>query len=50
MADQPAAAPAADTERSVPAELAMLQTQLREVERRLGQLADVISVRRGEAD
>jgi len=44
------AAAAADTERSVPAELAMLQTQLREVERRLGQLADVISVRRGEAD
>ena len=43
-------APAADTERSVPAELAMLQAQLREVERRLGQLADVISTRRGEPE
>ena len=41
---------AAEAERSVPAELAMLQAQLREVERRLGQLAEVISTRRGEPE
>ena len=36
--------------RSVPAELAMLQAQLREVEARLGQLADVISTRSSEPE
>jgi voltage-gated potassium channel len=39
---------AADAQRSVPAELAMLQAQLREVERRLGQLAELVSTRRDE--
>ena len=44
-AAQPAdeAAPAPPT--AVPAELAMLQVQLREVERRLGELAERISTR-----
>jgi voltage-gated potassium channel len=48
------AAPADDkaspAERSIPAELAMLQAQLREVERRLGQLAELISAPHGEPD
>jgi voltage-gated potassium channel len=48
--NQPQGNDAATAERSVPAELAMLQAQLREVERRLGQLADVISTRGGESD
>ncbi len=39
-----------DAEHSVPVELAMLQAQLREVERRLGQLADVISTRGDKAE
>jgi len=39
-----------DAEHSVPAELAMLQAQLREVERRLGQLADAISTQGGNAE
>lgn len=39
-----------DAEHSVPAELAMLQAQLREVERRLGQLADAISTRGGKGE
>lgn len=42
--------PATDAEHSVPVELAMLQAQLREVERRLGQLADVISTRGDKAE
>jgi hypothetical protein len=41
---------AAEAERSVTAELAMLHAQLREVERRLGQLAEVISTQRGEPE
>jgi voltage-gated potassium channel len=41
---------ATDAEHSVPAELAMLQAQLREVERRLGQLADAISTRGSKAE
>jgi hypothetical protein len=39
-----------EARRSVPAELAMLQAQLREVEHRLGQLAEAISTRRDEPD
>jgi voltage-gated potassium channel len=39
-----------DTERSVPVELAMLQAQLRDVERRLGRLADAISTRGDKAE
>ncbi|HUA07540.1 MAG TPA: ion transporter [Solirubrobacteraceae bacterium] len=35
---------------SLPAELAMLQAQLREVESRLGQLAELVSGRHGEPD
>jgi voltage-gated potassium channel len=42
--DEPAAA------RSVPAELAMLQAQLREVENRLGKLAELVSGRQGDRD
>jgi voltage-gated potassium channel len=41
---------ATDQGHSVPAELAMLQAQLREVEHRLGQLADSISTRGSKAD
>ena len=44
------AVPVPDAGRSLPAELAMLQAQLREVEHRLGQLAEVISTRRVEPD
>jgi voltage-gated potassium channel len=40
----------ADAERSIPAELALLQAQLREVESRLGRLADAISTRGSEAE
>jgi voltage-gated potassium channel len=47
--DKPADDGAA-AERSVPAELAMLQAQLRQVEARLGQLADVISTRSSESE
>jgi voltage-gated potassium channel len=39
-----------DAEHSVPVELAMLQAQLREVERRLGQLADAISTQGSKAE
>jgi voltage-gated potassium channel len=41
---------AKDAGRSVPVELAMLQAQLREVERRLGQLADAISTQGDQAE